>query len=235
MPLADPPSPQLVRRGAFDPEFERVLRMAEPGPALDGALTFPACRRRSSPAEWFQVLGTTWRNTRRADRASSRRSWRGRRQLRRAGLRAGDPVAGPRTRRLGWTPASARSARHDAAQAAARRNWPGRGANAGWTKLQRVGAAGHDARALSRVRHPERAFPSFPCGCCCRGTRIGNGRRPWQTLSAGGGTRAPEFAFLTRKTPCPGAATDWSKTQPFVPTRFHAVPITVRATSSGAS
>lgn len=46
--------------GTLDPEFARVLRMADPGPALDGALTFlppPA----SAPAAWLQAWAV-WRS-----------------------------------------------------------------------------------------------------------------------------------------------------------------------------
>ncbi len=44
----------------LDPEFARVLRMADPGPALDGPLTFLPLEG-SSVAVWLQAW-TTWRN-----------------------------------------------------------------------------------------------------------------------------------------------------------------------------
>ena len=52
--------PDPVPEEALDPEFARVLRTADPGPALDGPLTFLpplAC----SPDVWLQVW-TTWCN-----------------------------------------------------------------------------------------------------------------------------------------------------------------------------
>ena len=55
MPLARPACvPQLFSQpvGSTDPEFPRVLRTADPGPALDGPLTFlPAAN--TSPSVWL--------------------------------------------------------------------------------------------------------------------------------------------------------------------------------------
>ncbi len=65
MPLARPAcAPQLFSQpvGSTDPEFPRVLRTADPGPALDGPLTFlpPA---NATPAEWLRAW-SDWRQTR---------------------------------------------------------------------------------------------------------------------------------------------------------------------------
>ncbi len=62
MPSARPASePQLFSEvaGPRDPEFARVLRTADPGPALDGPLTFlpPSA---AAPADWLRAWNT-WR------------------------------------------------------------------------------------------------------------------------------------------------------------------------------
>lgn len=64
MPLARPAcAPQLFSQpvGSTDPEFPRVLRTADPGPALDGPLTFlPAAG--TSSADWLRAWND-WRQT----------------------------------------------------------------------------------------------------------------------------------------------------------------------------
>ena len=166
--------PVSRRRPALDPEFARVLRMGDPGMALDGPLTFlpPVGRvpRRRGGKSWRAWLeGPLGLNA----RALPRRRCRPRRNR----ARARTPVARPRPRRR----SRCRRTRpfHGGGPPVCCAGWPTPGANAGSTSSRRGG--GKPRPRISRWFSRGRArFFIFPDGCCCRVMRIGNGARRCQ-------------------------------------------------------